>query len=98
MIDVVTIAIDDDDEPDVIPLSASGSIDTDLTKIKADEMMAWGLSNLWKEGKEGGYLVRHGRRPVNDMKSKNAGNAIIEDETNFFEKVFPCLFPWGQGG
>ncbi|KAK7679185.1 hypothetical protein QCA50_017763 [Cerrena zonata] len=45
--------------PDVIPLQVSGWIGTDLSKLSANEMMLWGLSNLWKEGKEGGYAIRH---------------------------------------
>jgi hypothetical protein len=45
------------DGPDVIPLQISGTVDNDLSKCTANEMMLWGLSNLWKEGDEGGYLV-----------------------------------------
>jgi hypothetical protein len=44
------------DGPDVIPLQVSGTIDTDLSNITANEMMMWGLANLWKEG-EGGYAI-----------------------------------------
>ncbi|KAK6987623.1 hypothetical protein R3P38DRAFT_3374591 [Favolaschia claudopus] len=49
--------------PDVIPLQVTGTVDTDLSKLTTNEMMAWGLQNLWKEGKEGGYAIRHGRHP-----------------------------------
>ena len=49
------------DEPDVIPLLVSGTVDTDLSKMSANEMMMWGLANLWKEGREGGYSVHHGQ-------------------------------------
>lgn len=44
--------------------------------------MSWGLANLWDEGKEGGY----------------ANEPERGTETNFFEKAYPCLFPYGEGG
>ncbi|EMD32190.1 hypothetical protein CERSUDRAFT_99591 [Gelatoporia subvermispora B] len=44
--------------PDVIPLQISGTIDTDLTNLTADELMAWGMANLWSEGREGGYALK----------------------------------------
>jgi len=54
-------------EPDVILLQISGTVDSDLSNLTANEMMLWGLLNLWKEGQEGGYSVQHGRHPVNDL-------------------------------
>ncbi|OCH83703.1 hypothetical protein OBBRIDRAFT_742815 [Obba rivulosa] len=62
--------------------------------------MLWGLSNLWAEGKEGGYAVRHSHRPVNDFgRPRTSENSPTESaELNFFEKAFPCLFPYGTGG
>jgi hypothetical protein len=42
-------------------LTFAGVVDTDLPKLSANEMMAWGLMNMWKEDKEGGYGVQHGR-------------------------------------
>jgi hypothetical protein len=84
----------------VIPLQVSGVIDTDMSKLTASELMMWGLSNLWKEGKEGGYVIRHAPRPVNDFQpdpiQSNGDGANLEH--NFFEKAFPCLFPYGEGG
>jgi len=63
--------------------------------------MAWGLANLWQRGKEGGYAVRHGRNPVSDfgrpLRSAEMSQPI-GDRPNFFEKAFPCLFPFGKGG
>ena len=50
----------EDDGLDIIPLQVSGTVDNDLSKCMANEMM-WGLENLWKEGEEGGYAVRHGQ-------------------------------------
>ena len=49
-------------EPDVIPLQLSGSIDTDMTMATSNELMHWGLANLWGNGQEDGYAVRHGTR------------------------------------
>ncbi|KAK6996194.1 hypothetical protein R3P38DRAFT_3629326 [Favolaschia claudopus] len=83
--------------PDVIPLQVTGTVDTDLSKLTTNEMMAWGLQNLWKEGKEGGYAIRHGRHPVSDFGRPRANDALNSDDDpdrpNFFEKAFPCLFP-----
>jgi hypothetical protein len=86
-----------EDDPDVIPLEISGTIDMDMSKMSANDMMAWGLANLWKEGKEGVYGIRPGRQPISDFPSINNDNED-EDEPNFFERAFPCLFPYGRGG
>lgn len=87
-----------DDEPDVIPLQITGAIDVDLTKLSANELMAWGLANLWNEGEEGSYAIRHGRRPVNDFGRPRPGEVVDTNRPNYFEKAFPCLFPYGRGG
>lgn len=77
----------------------SGAMDTDMANVSANELMMWALSNLWKEGKEGGYAVQHGRQPVNDFgQRRGARSGTEEDEGNFFERTFPCLFPYGKGG
>lgn len=60
-------------------------------------MMRWALANLWKSGDEGGYLVRHGQRPVRDYGS-SSGVIGDENQSNYFEEAFPCLFPYGVGG
>ena len=89
-----------DGGPDVIPLQVSGSIDCDLTKITANELMAWGLMNMWKDGQEGAYAVRHSQDPVSDFPPRPE-DRVDSDPTahpNFFEKAFPCLFPYGHGG
>ncbi len=97
-------------DPDVIPLipmHVSGSIDTDLSRMTANEMMLWGLSNLWKNSGEGGYSVRHGAEPVSDFgRSRQAPSGSAESSSrpqtssplNYFERAFPCLFPYGRGG
>ena len=76
----------------------TGSVDIDLTSLSAKELMAWGLSNLWQEGGEGTYAVRHGKRAVNDFGRPRPGEEVDMDRPNFFEKAFPCLFPYGCGG
>lgn len=73
-----------------------------MTTATSNELMQWGLANLWKDGQEDGYAVRHGAKPVRDFGRRFKGQAA-EDETsgnehNFFEKAFPCLFPYGEGG
>ncbi|KAJ8516236.1 hypothetical protein ONZ45_g6447 [Pleurotus djamor] len=85
----------EEEAPDVIPLQISGVIDTDLTKVSANDLMMWGLSNLWREGKEGGYAVRYGKKPVNDFGRSLDGQP---NKLNFFERAFPCLYPYGVGG
>ena len=66
--------------------------------------MTWGLMNMWKNGREGAYAVRHGREPVSDFPPRlegQVGEGVGTDTTalpNFFEKAFPCLFPYGLGG
>ncbi|THG93269.1 hypothetical protein EW026_g7927 [Hermanssonia centrifuga] len=102
--------IGDSDNPDVIPFQVSGSVDTDLTKMTSTELMLWGMSNLWTEGREGAYSVRHGRRPVRDLPPRrpsahDTGDgegddmALADEETlNYFERAFPGLFPYGRGG
>ena len=52
------------DGPDVIPLEISGTIDTDMSRLSANELMIWALANLWKKGQEGGHLICHGQKPV----------------------------------
>lgn len=96
-----TFASDSANEPDVIPLQACGTINTDMSDVTASELMMWGLMNLWKEGKEGGYGVRHGSIPVNTFGRPRTGDTSSEatdpNRPNYFEKAFPCLFPYGCG-
>jgi hypothetical protein len=90
-------------EPGVFPIHGCGATDTDLTKMTANELMMSGLSNLWKDGNEGGYAVKHGQVPVSDFGThKNAAPdwdpSSASTQGNFFEQAFPCLFPCGHGG
>ncbi|KAI9069200.1 hypothetical protein FKP32DRAFT_1608522 [Trametes sanguinea] len=99
---------DDEDEepvqdsvlPDVIPLQTTGTIDTDLSKLSASELMLYGLTNLWTSGREGGYAVRHGGEPASDFPARGsqAESGAEGRPANFFERAFPCLFPYGMGG
>lgn len=50
--------------------------------------------NLWKEDKEGGYAVQHGWRPASDFRSRDHPGS----NENFWEKAYPTLFPYGEGG
>ncbi|KAI6024012.1 hypothetical protein BKA83DRAFT_4492704 [Pisolithus microcarpus] len=75
---------------DVVPLQVSGTIDMEMSSITACEMMAWGLMNLWEEGREGTYAVWHGDQPVSDFSharrnSQDVGELTTQKETNFFE-------------
>jgi len=85
--------------PDVILIDIVGDIDTDTSKLTASELMMWGLANLWKEGREGGYFVWHGKQPVNDFGHPRAGDdPCPAKRLNFFARAFPGLFPYGEGG
>jgi len=85
--------------PNVIPIQIAGGINTDMSKLTASELMTWGLANLWKEGKEGGYLVRHGQQPVKDFGRPHGSDKLgAAERLNFFARAFPGLFPYGEGG
>ncbi len=73
--------------------------------MTANEMMLWGLQNLWNDSGEGGYSIRHGTRPVSDFgrSRRGDGNAPeaeqpVQVQANYFERAFQCLFPYGRGG
>ncbi|KAJ3729418.1 hypothetical protein C8R42DRAFT_570374, partial [Lentinula raphanica] len=60
--------------------------------------MKWALSRLWDENEmsEGMYAVRRGGQPIPDfIRQAKVGEDITDD---FFEKAFPVLFPYGEGG
>ena len=85
----------------MVPLQVSGTIDTDMTTMTANELTLWGLANLWKEGNEGGYAVRHRQWAVRDFGRPHPGdetsNETEAENPNYFERAFPCLFPYGEG-
>lgn len=86
--------------PDVVPLQVNGGVDTDQTNITDTEVMLYGLSNLWKEDQEGGYTVRYSRRPANDFGRPRKGEErpYNPNAPNFWERAYPCLYPYGRGG
>ena len=59
---------------------------------------------MWARSQEGACAMRHGRDPVSDFppRLKNGDSQENRSDTsaepNFFEKAFPCLFPYGLGG
>ena len=77
--------------PITLLLQAYGMTNVDMTQLTAKELMAWGLTNLWKEGEEGGYGIYWGNQLVPDFPNP-------ESPYNFFEKDFPVLFLYGCGG
>jgi hypothetical protein len=78
--------------PDVIPLQISGTFDTDLSNVSANNMMQWGLANLWEEGEEGGYAVRHGRCLVNDFgRPRQELSMKMENDQIFLRRRF-CVY------
>ncbi len=53
---------------DVIAIQSHGSIDVDLNEIPANELMQWGMQNLWEEEAHGRrYAIRYGNVPVSDF-------------------------------
>jgi hypothetical protein len=91
-------ANDQSEDPDVIPIQYLASIDNDISKVSASELMAWGLKNLGQKGHEGGYAVRYGC-PVNTFGQAPVGAPPLDpNRPNFWEKAFPVLYPYGVGG
>jgi hypothetical protein len=81
----------------VIPITSNSFFDCDLTKITANETLLRGMANLWNENQEGPYGVRHGYRAVSDFPSQTSGGEPSK-ASNLFEKAFPSLYPYGEGG
>jgi hypothetical protein len=88
--------------PEVFPIQISGAIDTDLTSVSSSELLRNGLSNLSLDTREPPYAVRHGMRPVSDFPVREAESDSSPSPTvtshRLFERAFPCLFPYGEGG
>lgn len=80
------------------PLKVSGSVDMDLASLSANQLMLWGLYNLWNEGHEGGYLSFYGGDILNDFGERLSSTDDPYGTPNFWEKTFPFLFPYGVGG
>ncbi|PSS37626.1 hypothetical protein PHLCEN_2v553 [Hermanssonia centrifuga] len=86
-----------DNDPEVVLLQITGTVDTDMSRLSSNEMMLFALSNLWSQGQEGGYEIRHARMPTNDFPPRGSANDAYA-VANLYEKAFPCLFPYGRGG
>lgn len=82
---------------EVIPLRFLGQQDSGMTKMSATELMSWAFVNLWQEGGEGGYAVKHGNKPVSTFGFDPKGLSPADDK-NYWERAFPVLFPYGRGG
>lgn len=62
-----------------------------------EDLLSWGITNTWQNGKEGCYLVQHGGHFVNNFGHPQGGGPVPEQDI-VFEKVYPTLFPYGVGG
>lgn len=59
-------------------------------------MALQGLINLWDHGREGPYAIRHSQMPASDFPMRTQDGELMD--TNFWEKTYPVLFPYGAGG
>ena len=50
-----------------IPLQVFGTLDVNLTNMLASDLILYGLANLWNNGQEGSYIVRHETHLVRDF-------------------------------
>ena len=84
----------DSGEPDVVPIHVLGVTDVDLTRTASSDLMAFALANLADPLEEGGYVVRHSRRALDDF-----GESVAQaGGRNPLAAAFPVLFPYGLGG
>jgi hypothetical protein len=98
--DLQTSAAEKGQDPNVIPMHFLGMQDMDMSKVSASELMNWGLVNLWEQEEEGGYAVCHGNQPVSMFRRprKESKNQEPDLNGNYWERAFPVLFPYGEGG
>src|SRR5882762_4915426 len=69
-----------DENPGMVPLTVSSAVDMDSTTISTSKLTLWALANLWKEDKEGGYAIQHGRCPVSDFGHPCQGNSPTDPD------------------
>ena len=67
----------------------------DMHDVSMNDIMSWAFANI--DG-ETPYVVRHGSKPVSTFGVTQNCTAHPNDIPNFFEKTFPCLYPYGCGG
>ena len=60
--------------------------------------MSSGIDNLMEDMREATYAIRHGSKPVRDFPPQCSDTGGTADGEDYFEKAFPCVFPWGEGG
>ena len=86
-------------ESGVVPMTASAVIDTDMFTLSPADILSAGMKNMSDDIQECAYAVRHGSKPVRDFPpSKSSTEVTAADARDYFERSFPCLFPWGEGG
>ncbi|KAF9238950.1 hypothetical protein BU15DRAFT_88188 [Melanogaster broomeanus] len=83
-------------EGNVIPLQYLGVSDMELDQVSLDECMKFALANM--QGSEGGYVVRHGLRPVSEFGTSRHGGHQPAPKQNPLAAAYPILFPYGIGG
>jgi len=66
----------------------------DQSKVSTSELMMYALANLYDNSQEGGYVVRHSMRAINDFSQ----TATQTGTRNPLAAAFPILFPYGVGG
>ena len=83
-----------DGAPKVILLQVVGALNTDLTNVTASDLMLYVLANLWNEGQEDGFTIRHRGQWVRDFGGpmRRETQPYNPNATNFFKKAFPVLF------
>jgi hypothetical protein len=77
-------------------------MNNNLSKVTSDELMGWGLDNMQRRANsshdEFGYAIRPGA-PVNTFGQPPEGQGPADpNRPNFWEAVFPLLYPYGVGG
>jgi hypothetical protein len=67
----------------------------DMHDVSMNDIMSWAFANIDDETP---YVVHHGSKPVSTFGVTWNCTAHPNDIPNFFEKTFPCLYPYGCGG
>lgn len=73
-----------------------GQQDVDLDNVSANDMLTWGLNNMWRDGEDGGYGVRSGR--IVSSFGFNPNSSYDTPESFYWERAYPTLYPYGLGG
>jgi hypothetical protein len=87
-------------EPNVFPLQAHGVIDSEVTDLSNEDVLAHALANT-STCTEETYAVKHGSTFINEYPRRNTAGEYTSggpDNPNHLLGAFPCLFPYGMGG